>query len=178
MIDYNYLKFRKHHYLEGDETLIENYDKAIADKSQMWVCHHRRELDPDRKTINELIELGLYWNQPPEALIFMTKSDHMRLHGKGNNNPMAGKSSWEKCTSEQKAERVAKFVASIKGKNNGKTMWNNGKTTVFSYECPPGFVKGMLRRKTSYHWYNDGKNNILIEGDCPPGFVKGRKMNK
>ena len=62
MIDYNYLKLRKHHYLEGDETLIENYDKAISDKSQMWVCHHRRELDPDRKTINELIELGLYWN--------------------------------------------------------------------------------------------------------------------
>ena len=108
----------------------------------------------------------------------MTSSDHMRLHGKGNNNPMYGKSSWEKCTSEQKAVRIAKFVASIKGKNKGKTMWNNGKTTVFSYECPPGFVKGMLRRKTSYHWYNDGKNNILIEGDCPPGFVKGRIMNK
>lgn len=24
-------------------NLIENYDKAIADKTQTWICHHRLE---------------------------------------------------------------------------------------------------------------------------------------
>lgn len=62
MIDYVHLKLRKYHYLDGDETKIENYAAAAADKTQTWVCHHRRELVPDRKTINELVELGLYWN--------------------------------------------------------------------------------------------------------------------
>ena len=42
MINFEYLKNKKYHYLEGDETLIENYDKAIADTTQTWVCHHRR----------------------------------------------------------------------------------------------------------------------------------------
>ena len=76
MIDFDHLKNRKYHYLDGDETLIENYDKAIADTTQTWVCHHRRELEPDRKTSEDLKALGLYWNRPPEELIFLTSSDH------------------------------------------------------------------------------------------------------
>lgn len=39
---------------------------------------------------------------------------------KGKNSPMHGKSSWEKCNEEQRAIRIAKFKASIKGKNKGK----------------------------------------------------------
>lgn len=31
MIDYVHLKLRKFHYLEGDETLIENYELAKND---------------------------------------------------------------------------------------------------------------------------------------------------
>lgn len=133
MIDYYHLKYRKYHYLEGDETKIENYAEAASDKTQVWVCHHRRELVPDRKTIEDLKVMGLYWNQPPEALVFMTASEHMRLHGNGANNPMAGKSSWEKCTPEQKADRAARYSASMKGKNAGKRQWHK-------------FVNGVLER--------------------------------
>ena len=139
MIDFNHLKYRKYHYLEGDETLIENYDKAIADTTQTWVCHHRRELEPDRKTIEDLKALGLYWNRPPEELIFLTNSDHWKLHMKGENNPMFGKSSWEKCTEEEKADRKHRYSKSMKGKNVGKTFWTDGKVRVFKTECPEGF---------------------------------------
>lgn len=31
---------------------------------------------------------GLYWNRPPEELIFLTIRDHRQLHTIGNNNPM------------------------------------------------------------------------------------------
>ena len=30
-------------FCKDDISLIENYDKAIADKTQVWHCHHRRE---------------------------------------------------------------------------------------------------------------------------------------
>ena len=29
-------------YCKDDISLIENYDKAIADNTQVWHCHHRR----------------------------------------------------------------------------------------------------------------------------------------
>ena len=32
-------------FCKDDIRLIENYDKAINDKSQMWECHHRKGLD-------------------------------------------------------------------------------------------------------------------------------------
>ena len=146
MIDYEHLTLRKHHYLEGDITKIENYKLALADKDIVWHCHHRRELVPDRKTAIELIEMGLYFNRPPEELVFLTPEEHMRLHGIGQNNPMSGKSSWEKCTTEQRKDRSRRFSISMKGKNAGKTFWTDGIKTVFAVECPPGFVKKRFTR--------------------------------
>ena len=32
-------------YCCEDISLIENYEKAIADITQIWVCHHRFEID-------------------------------------------------------------------------------------------------------------------------------------
>ena len=95
---------------------------------------------PDRKTIEELVDMGLYWNRPPEELIFLTNSDHIKLHSAGTNNPMFGKSSWEKCTPEQKADRAARYAASMKGKNVGKRWWqkieNDKLTFKFAFDCP------------------------------------------
>ena len=42
-------------YCRDDISLIENYDKAIADKTQVWDCHHRRETI---YSVKELIEIG------------------------------------------------------------------------------------------------------------------------
>lgn len=72
-------------------TKIENYDKAVNDKTQTWVCHHRLEThnsDGERRLvdllISELIALGTYYDRPPEELIFMTALNHKRLHNIGN----------------------------------------------------------------------------------------------
>lgn len=40
----------------------------------------------------------------------------------GKNNPMYGKSSWEKCTPEQRADRARRFSQNMKGKNKGRKM--------------------------------------------------------
>ena len=63
--------------------LIENYELCINDTKNVWDCHHRLEIQEDRLlTITELKEMGLYFNRPASELIFLTHSDHTRLHSK------------------------------------------------------------------------------------------------
>ena len=76
-------------YCREDISLIENYDKAIADKTQTWDLHHRdeiRELPSGmiaRRSVEELMENGRYYHCPANELIFMTSADHLSLHHKG-----------------------------------------------------------------------------------------------
>ena len=148
-------------FCKDDFSLIENYDKAIADKTQVWDCHHRRETIYSAK---ELIEIGEYYNRPACELILLTKSEHTRLHHlgkhhseetrkkiseskKGENNYWFGKHHSE--------ETRKKISEAHKGKNHsdetrkkmseahkGKHWYNNGMQNVFAYECPEGFVQG------------------------------------
>ena len=67
-------------FCKDDISLIENYDKAIADTKQVWHCHHRRETIFSRK---DLIEIGEYYNRPACELIFLTPFEHIRLHQLG-----------------------------------------------------------------------------------------------
>ena len=69
---------------------IENYELAIADTENMWHCHHRLEThdsDGNRRLVDitnaELISLNMYFDRPPEELIFMTQFNHLQLHKKG-----------------------------------------------------------------------------------------------
>ena len=69
--------------------LIENYEKAKADNFIGWDCHHRLELHPDgslRFTRQSLKNLGLYLNRPASELIFLSHSEHAKLHGKSKRN--------------------------------------------------------------------------------------------
>ena len=71
-------------YCCEDISLIENYDKAIADTTQTWDCHHRGEVLPcGRFSIVDLKKFGLYYNRPASELIFLTPVEHNRLHFKG-----------------------------------------------------------------------------------------------
>ena len=62
---------------------IENYQLAISDNNQTWDCHHRREIE-ENKNREQLIKEGLYYNRPPEELIFLTESEHRKLHTLGH----------------------------------------------------------------------------------------------
>lgn len=73
-------------YCREDVSLIENYEKAITDTTQTWVCHHRDEIKvlPSGMTVirsyKDLKENGRYYGCPANELIFLTKSEHNRLH--------------------------------------------------------------------------------------------------
>ena len=119
-------------YCNEDISLIENYEKAVADLNQTWHCHHRRELETSRK---ELIKIGEYYNRPAEELIFLTKSEHNSLHS-------SLKFKGCKLTEETKL----KISEATKYKNMGRSWFNNGIKNVFVKECPSGFVKGRLKK--------------------------------
>ncbi len=67
--------------------LIENYDKAINDTTQTWVCHHRLETHNSDGVLRqvalsqkELDALGMLYDRPPEEFIFLTQKEHRILH--------------------------------------------------------------------------------------------------
>lgn len=67
-----------------DISKIENYEQAINDKTQTWDCHHRAEILPcGRFSAEVLKKFGLYYHRPADELIFLIRSDHIRLHNTG-----------------------------------------------------------------------------------------------
>lgn len=102
-------------FCKDDISKIENYEKAVSDTTQTWVIHHRLELTLDGEfahSVKELIRLGMYYRRPYFELIFLTHSEHSKLHNKGKNNPMYGKP----------------------GTKLGTPAWNKGKHGIYSEE--------------------------------------------
>lgn len=151
-------------YCKEDISLIENYELMINDYTQRWVCHHRREID-EHKTMNELLEEGLYYNVPAAELIFMTASDHMALHKK--DKPMSEEHKqhlFEALTglpkSEEHKQHLSEALTGVPKSEEHKhniseamkclKWWNNGVKQVRAKECPgPGFTRGRTKKETS-----------------------------
>ena len=112
-------------YCCEDISLIENYQDAINDKEQTWDCHHRLETDLGLST-QELNDSNRYWKVEAKYLIFLTPSEHHRIHSsllKGENNPKYGKPSWNSgkhnIYSEDTLQKMSKSL-------KGKSAWNKG----------------------------------------------------
>ncbi len=73
-------------YCRDDISKIENYEQAVSDKENVWVCHHRLEFTLNGEfahNMKELERLGMYWKRPYFELIFMKETEHKSLHWKG-----------------------------------------------------------------------------------------------
>ena len=180
-------------YCKNDISLIENYDKAIADKTQVWHCHHRRETIYSR---SGLIEIGEYYNRPACELIFLTKSEHMRLHNlgkhlseetrqkmseanKGENNSMFGKHLSEETRQKLSEARKGK-PSCMKGKHHSEESRKKigaarkGKSlSAETRKMMSEAQKGKNHWTKGTHWYNNGVKCIKAK-TCPEGFVPGR----
>lgn len=70
-------------YCKDDISLIDNYEQAINDNTQKWHCHHRGEILPcGVYSPEDLKRFDLYWKRPSCELIFMTRTEHLKLHRK------------------------------------------------------------------------------------------------
>ena len=124
MISYRNLKT----FCCEDISLIENYETAINDNTQIYCCHHRLEIKNEKQISKiELIKKDLYYNRPAKELIFLTRSEHSKLHFKCKNNPFRnkGKTSW----------------------NKGYFYFNNGIQEIQCKDCPKRWVKGRLPKE-------------------------------
>lgn len=140
-----------------DLSLIENYELAINDTTQIWHCHHKLGEQFSRKYLKEH---NLYENRPACELKFMTESEHRSLHCKGKNNPMFGKPGsfkGRRHTEEAKKknsdahkkenlseETIKKYSDNAKERNTGRRWFNDGQIEVFQVICPDGFIEGRL----------------------------------
>ena len=76
-------------YCKEDISLIENYEQAVSD-NEVWDCHHRDEIRtlPSGITVirtrQDLLDDGRYFHCPANELIFLTRSNHNKLHKTGN----------------------------------------------------------------------------------------------
>ena len=139
-----------------DYENIENYDKAKADNFKGWCCHHRKGVYIARK---KLKALGMYYNRPASELIFLTKSEHDILHKKGKSlseeakkkigaahkgKPMSEETRKKMSEARKGYKPSAEAIKKTAEANRGKHWYNNGKENKFCYECPDGFIPGML----------------------------------
>lgn len=153
---------------------VENYELALKDNFKGWDCHHRLEThnsDGERRLVDissrELMDLGMYWDRPPEELVFMRRREHTTLHNvnvarcqrisKSKIGIPRSEETKRKVSETRKLrgikpslEQRKKQSEFMKGNTHTKGMkwFNNGKINKLSFECPEGFVPGMLRNKS------------------------------
>lgn len=97
-------------YCNEDPSLIENYWDAMNDETQLWHCHHRLEMQPNGVKVsrNELLRSGMYYNRPTNELIFLTETEHRRIHRVG------------KALSEDTKRKISGALKGISPSNKGK----------------------------------------------------------
>ena len=136
-----------------DYENIENYEKALADNFKWWEVHHLLEThnsDGERRLVDitaaELKALGMYYDRPASKLIFMKHSEHQFLHHKGRKLSEETKMKMSEARKgKYLSEEHKKKISEAKRINStGRHWYNNSKENKFCYECPEGFIPGML----------------------------------
>ena len=155
------------HYCNNIEN-IENYEKAKVDNFKGWECHHRLEThnsDGERRLVDitseELIALDMYYNRPPEELIFLTKEEHVSLHNKG------------KHLSEEYKRKISKAHKGKKRESFSEEWRRHMSESKKGIYLSEKHKKKISETKKGIHWYNNGTKNIMAK-TCPEGFIPGR----
>ena len=106
-----------------DYTKIENYEEALKSPLR-YDLHHRLEIS-ENKSRKDLIVENLYYDRPPEELVFLEHGEHMRLHKEGKPKSAETRQKMSeakkgKCRPAFSTEWKQKISEAGKGKLKGK----------------------------------------------------------
>ena len=111
-------------FCKEDISKIKNYDKAIADTTHLWHCHHMTETWSNcSKT--ELIENECYYHRKACELIFLTPAEHLRLHWKGKK--LSDETRRKISESLKGCALTEEHRRNISEAQKGRSAWNKGK---------------------------------------------------
>ena len=162
-------------YCCEDISKIENYEQAAA-SPETWDCHHRAEILPCGNFSSEDLKFfDLYYSRLASELVFLTKSDHHRLHAinmtkKWKNllsknaklNGMIGKHH-----TENTKKKMSESHKGLPSPNKGDHFSHKNSTKKKKSESHKGKV-----------WANNGVLTRQFPPDeIPPGWHKGRKLS-
>ena len=147
-----------------DITKVESYDLAKADNFEGWHCHHRLEThkykDRSRKEWirrdenvpqSMLVVFGVYFNRPPEELVYLRVAEHTSLHHKGR--------------VRSEAERL-----NVSKGHLGHTPWNKGKKGCYSEEHLQRLREAHKGKKLSEE--HKRKVSEALKGKTRPDWVR------
>ena len=167
---------RQTSFRNGEQHLIENYEKALADGFKGWVIHHRLELTLDGRnaaSVADLKRMKMYWRRPYFELIYLRRADHNAIHNIAN--AIDGKYLDQNYRSKlSNSVRLAYEEGRIdtSGERNGmfgKHSWNSGiKTGPLSEETK-------LKLKGRIPWNKGKKRGPLSEEQKRKISVANRK---
>ena len=115
-------------FCRDDISKIENYEEAMNDKTQTWHCHHRLELTLDGEfalSREQLKMHDMYYNRPYYELIFLTQSEHRRIHSKVQPRTEEYRRKISEANTGKKASEDTRKKLSESHK--GQVPWNKGK---------------------------------------------------
>lgn len=154
-------------YREGEQHLIENYELAKADNFKGWVLHHRLEFDLEGNEVHTpetLNRLGMYYNRPYFELIYLTRSEHNRIHrlnkklSLDTKNKLSkahiGKSTWNK-DKELSQEHKDKISNTLRGRKLPQEHRDN---------VSKALKDKVPKNLASLHKARKGKKLVIVNG--------------
>ena len=156
-------------------TEVENHDKAASDNYEGWVLHHKLGVGVPRE---ELIGLNLYYDRPPQELIFVTRKEHRGIHNKCLKPK--DKDSWRKKLSKARKGKKHSEQHKERIRQAALRRWKNKEERVKQSErikatCTPERNEKVRLGKLGKKWFNNGQVCVL-RNECPDGFVPGEKL--
>ena len=151
-------------YCCEDLNLIENYELAINDK-KLWVCHHRLETDLGISK-QELKDIGRYYNQKANDLIFLTQSEHCRIHNYGNKNSLGKTQTKESNIKRSKSLKGRKFTNDHK-----EHISESRQGIIFTSEHRANISKSHRGLKHTEEHNNNISKSLKGNHPCP---IKGK----
>ena len=149
MINYKIAK----KYCSEDISLIENYEQAALDTTQVWHIHHKDEIDK-KMLRSELIENNIYYGVPAERLIFLTEHDHRSLHAQNviqSTRVKISERTLGKSHGPMSEEHKRKISLATSGKNNPQfgVVWSDERREKLSNTRKTKIANGEIKVDTS-----------------------------